>query len=125
MAELPTHPVIWGDLSLHQLHITGASYTTKGDAPSVPVHIILGNKNRRWELVISDIYETDKQGKRLTPAPAEHTIELSEKLLAEVDKTYPERHWCMTCDHANCESCAPNPTGYVAAGGVSEEEGRE
>lgn len=78
MAELPTHPNIFGvdpshpehPFRLAQLHITGASFVTKGDAPSVPTHLIIGYKWRRWELVISDAYETDRHGKRLTPGQA-------------------------------------------------------
>lgn len=61
------HPTIFGDLRIGQLHITGANYNTVGDAPSVPTSIIIGYKGRRWELTISEAFETDKHGKRITP----------------------------------------------------------
>lgn len=91
MAGIPTHPKIWGDLRLVQLHITGASYITPGDGPSIPNRIILGHKGQRWELVIADVFETDKTGKRITPAgdppaillPFTERIKKLEELLKE------------------------------------------
>lgn len=70
MPDIPHHPKIWGDLRLDQLHITGASYATIGDAPSVPTKLILGHKTRRWTLSVVEVVETDKTGTRLGPGPA-------------------------------------------------------
>jgi len=70
MAEFPTHPTIFDGASISQLRIRGAAYATHGDAPSVPTRIILGYKTRRWELVIGDVFETDKKGNRLPQGPA-------------------------------------------------------
>jgi hypothetical protein len=73
MADIPSHPKIFGDLRLAQLHISGAVYHTVGDAPSTPTLIVLTNKTRRWELVISDAYETDRTGKPINRAPQAST----------------------------------------------------
>lgn len=67
------HPTIFGmdpqnperHLRLERLKIRGATYSTIGEAPSAPTEIILGYKGRRWELKISEAYETDRHGKRL------------------------------------------------------------
>jgi len=69
--DIPSHPKIFGDLRLDQLRISGAVYHTVGDAPSTPTLIVLANKTRRWELVISDAYETDRKGKPLNIKPSD------------------------------------------------------
>jgi hypothetical protein len=73
MADIPTIPKLWGDLRLAQLHITGASFEKRETSTGpimAPTHLTIGNKSQRWSLDISDAFETDKHGKRLTPGPA-------------------------------------------------------
>jgi len=77
LTPIPTHPTIFGGLRLIQLHISGAVYHAAGDAPSVPSLIVLTNKTRRWELVISDAYETDRTGKPLNRSPMASTAPTS------------------------------------------------
>jgi hypothetical protein len=87
MADIPTVPTIFDGADLGRLKIRGASYKaieTPAGRLCVPTHFILGYKWRRWEVTVSDIYETDKYGKRLLTEPAPN------------NKLPPS---CFSCDH--------------------------
>lgn len=74
MPDIPTIPKLWGDLRLDQLHITGASFEKRETSTGpimVPTHITFGHKGRRWSLDVTNAYETDRRGKRITPAISE------------------------------------------------------
>jgi len=87
MADIPTVPTIFDGADLGRLKVRGAAYKaieTPAGRLCVPTHFILGYKWRRWEVTVSDIYETDNKGKRLGTEPAPN------------NKLPPS---CFSCDH--------------------------